>query len=160
MGDLTATVPVLEPRPAAAKQRGILRRTALLLVPGLVTLVVFPPPGLVAVVFALAVVFWWGQVAHARAGYAVTGPLLTFAAGVLRHEIHFVPVRRVQSARTWQSPFQRRRDLSTIEVDIAGSRIPPSLYDCDEAVARGIRQTLPRPSRTHLTIGDPAHLEH
>jgi putative membrane protein len=149
MGDLTATVPVLEPRPDAAKQRGIVRRTALLLVPALVTLVAFPPAGVVAVVFALAAGLWWGRVAHARAGYAVTGPLITFAAGVLRHEIHFVPVRRVQSARTWQSPFQRVRALSTIGVDIAGSRFAPSLYDCDEAVARGIRQTLPRASRTH-----------
>ena len=149
MGDLAATVPVLEPRPPAAKQRGIVRRTALVLIPAFVALVVHPPLGLVAVVLAIAVGFWWGRAAHARAGYAVTGPLVTFAAGVLRHEIHFVPVRRVQSARTWRSPFQRRRALSTIEVDIAGSRIAPSLYDCDDNVARGIRQTLPRASRPH-----------
>jgi putative membrane protein len=157
LGDVAASTPPLSPRPAAARRRGIVRRVAVLVVPATVALVVSPPIGALAIALAAGGGYLWGRTAHVLAGYASAPPVAAFAAGVFRHEVHLVPIRRVQSARTRQSPFQRRSKLSTIELDIAGTRTAPSLYDADEAIARDIRRRVPLATAPSKNLpGDPA----
>jgi putative membrane protein len=146
MGDDAWCPPVLTPRPRAALRRGVVRRVVLLAVPGFVTLVFSPPVGLAALAASCAAVPW-GRLAHRRAGHATTAVVSAFAAGVMRHRIDVVPNTRVQSARTSASPFQRRTGLATIDLDIAGTRHAPSLYDIDAANAATLQQELPRASR-------------
>jgi putative membrane protein len=154
LGDPAAAPPELTRRPRAAKRRGIVRRTVLLVIPAIVALFVFPPVGIVALAVALAAGYVWGRAAHTLAGFAVRPPVASFAAGVFRHETHLVPIARVQSARTHQSPFQRRAALSTIFLDIAGSRGAPSLYDASETTAHDIRRSVPLLTATNAT---PSH---
>jgi putative membrane protein len=156
LGDVTASTPSLTPRPPAARRRGIVRRVAVLVVPATVALVVSPPIGVLAIAVAAGAGYLWGRAAHALAGYAAAPPVAAFAAGVFRHELHLVPVRRVQSARTRQSPFQRRSKLGTILLDIAGTRTAPSLYDGDETIARDIRRRVPLATAPSTNVpGDP-----
>jgi putative membrane protein len=148
LGDVAASNPPLTRRPAAAKRRGIIRRVAVLIVPAAVALVASPAAGVVALVVAVVAGYFWGRAAHTRAGFAEAPPVIAFGAGVFQHETHLVPAARVQSARTRQSPFQRRSGLSTILLDVAGTRSAPSLYDVDAALARDIRRRLPLATAT------------
>jgi putative membrane protein len=151
LGDESVSLPTLTARPAAARRRGIVRRIALLAVPALAALVASPPVGAVALAAAVGAGFLWGRAAHRLAGFSAVGPFTVFTAGVFRHETHLVPVARVQSARTDQSPFQRRSRLSTISCDIAGTRFAPSLYDVDEVVARDLRRSIPLATAANAT---------
>jgi len=143
MGARSWTPPELQPRPTAARRRGIVRRTAPLLALAAILLVIEPIAGVIA--FGVAVVgIPWGVAAHRRAGHAVTPSITAFGAGVLHHRLHLVPIERIQSARTVQSPFQRRVDLTTFALDIAGSASAPGLYDLDVEAATSLRRALPR----------------
>jgi len=142
------TVPALEPRRPAAARRSVMRRL-LLLLPGAVGPgLVFGGVAWVTVVVALGAVPW-GRAAHRRAGHAVAGGRVALAAGVLTHRVDLVPLDRIQSARTRSSPAQRRLDLATFHVDVAGSTWvgsltrSPSLFDMDAATAAELRRTLP-----------------
>jgi uncharacterized membrane protein YdbT with pleckstrin-like domain len=148
MGDGWA-VPELERRGPAAARRAVVRRL-LLLLPGSIG------PGLrfgglswAAVALALLAVPW-GRAAQRRAGHAVAGDrFVALASGVLHHRIDLVPLDRVQSARTRSTPFQRRLDLATFRLDVAGSTWlgpltrSPGLHDMDAATADHLREALP-----------------
>lgn len=143
MGDQSWTPPPLHPRPPAARRRGIVRRTAPILAIAAIVLAFEPVAGVVVAACALGG-FAWGVVAHRRAGYAVTPAIAVFAAGVVLHRLHLVPIERIQSARAVQSPFQRRAGLTTLALDIAGSAGAPGLYDLDVPTATTLRRELPR----------------
>ena len=141
-------VPPLEPRRPAAGRRAVLRRM-LLLVPG-----GFGPgllwggsAWLTAVLIVLALP--WGRAAQRIAGHAVDSHLLALSSGVLHHRIDLVPLDRIQSARASSSPFQRRVDLATFHVDVAGATWlgpltrSPRLFDMDAATAERLHRTLP-----------------
>jgi putative membrane protein len=136
-------VPALAPRSRAAHRRARIRRVALLCVPALVAAIAFFPAGLVSVAVAVAAGWLWGDLAHRRAGYAVTAGVAVFGAGAVAHRVHIVPRRRVQSARTSSSPLQRRVGLATCSLDVAGSPAP-RLYDIDAGTAAELRTALPR----------------
>jgi len=143
MGDDSWTPAPLVPRPPAARRRGIARRTALLAFPGVVALGIDAPALVLVALLAVALLgIPWGIAAHRRAGLGVNDTVTAFAAGTFHHQTHLVPHARVQSARTIQSVFQRRSNLATIALDIAGSRAP-SLYDSDASTARSLRLRTP-----------------
>jgi uncharacterized membrane protein YdbT with pleckstrin-like domain len=109
-------------------------------VPALVVAVVWFPIGAVSVI-ASGLGVPWGRLAHRRAGHAVTGAIAVMSAGVLVHRTQIVFVARVQSSRTRQSPFQRRADLASFSLDVAGGA--PGLYDMDARTAGRLRSTVP-----------------
>jgi putative membrane protein len=143
MQDPTWRIPALRSRPEAARRRAIVRRTGGLAVLALVPAVAAFPIGLLALVVSLFGIPW-GRIAHARAGHAVTAEMTTFASGVLQYRVELVPHRRVQSARTHESPLQRRTGLATLALDVAGRGRTPRLFDMEEATARTLRRGLPR----------------
>lgn len=126
-------VPALTPRSAAARRRGIKRRTALLAIISLSAMATGPGAALLVVAMA-AVGALWGVAAHRRAGWARAGNLVVFAHGVLVQRTELVPATRVQSARVTASVFQRRAGLATAHLDVAG-RSAPHLYDLERSVA-------------------------
>jgi putative membrane protein len=130
----------LEARPPAARRRAVVRRTVLIAIPAIVAAIAFFPVGLLSLA-AAALGIPWGATAHRRAGHAVSDATAVFAAGVVSHRVQIVPVARVQSSRTAQSPFQRRSDLATLALDVAGSA--PRLYDMDATTAARLRATVP-----------------
>jgi putative membrane protein len=145
--------PALQPRTRAAHRRAIVRRSALLCVPAVAAAVAFFPEGVLSLAVAAGAGYAWGTVAHRRAGYANTDAITVFAAGAISHRVHVVPRRRVQSARTTASLFQRRAGLATCWLDIAGSPAP-HLYDIAAATAADMRTHIPRTQPVRTT--DPA----
>lgn len=142
------TVPPLQRRGPAAARRAVLRRAVLLLPSAVGPGLVWGGSAWVAVVFVLLAVPW-GRAAHGGAGYATDERLVALASGVLYHRVDLVPLDRIQSARVRSSPFQRRCDLATFHVDVAGStwRGPvsrsPHLFDVDAATADRLHRHLP-----------------
>ncbi|MCC5950480.1 MAG: PH domain-containing protein [Acidimicrobiia bacterium] len=147
--------PPLTPRTAPALRRAVLRRVVLCALLGVLLVVAWAVPGTLSdsmlagllvgvLVVATAIGVPWGRVAHARAGWARTGTVVSFAAGVISHVQSVQPINRIQSARTTASPFQRRVGLATCAMDVAGATGAPSLYDMDAVEARHLRQELPR----------------
>ena len=133
-------LPALESRPPAARRRGMVRRSLLIAIPAAIVAVVWFPAGVASLVVA-GIGLPWGRVAHRRAGHAVTDTVAVVGAGVLVHRVQIVPVARVQSSRTRSSPFQRRSELASLSLDVAGAA--PGLYDMDETTAARLRSTLP-----------------
>ena len=103
------------------------------------------PAGVVLAPLAL-VGIPWGALAHRRAGSQLDGDVLAVASGALVHHLELVPVERIQSRRTTASPFQRRLGLTTLRLDVAGSRRGPSapgLGDLLADPAIAVRRTVP-----------------
>lgn len=147
MGDHTWAVPPITPRSAVALRRAMVRRSLVLAVAVSVPVVLLPVPGALLLLVALLGIPW-GRAAHRRAGHGASATVVALTHGALHHRIDLVPLARVQSCRTYRAPLQRLNDLSTLFVDVAGSVMPPYLWDMDEAVATDLRRRLPRHSVT------------
>jgi putative membrane protein len=161
LGDLLAVCmgserwrpPALEPRPAMAQRRAVLRRTALTTLLVLPAVVALAPLGLVLAPVALLGIPW-GRLAHRRAGHALHGDVLAVASGAVVHHLELVPVERIQSRRRSSTPLQRRVHLATIRLDVAGARrgrAAPGLRDIAADLADAVRRTVPRPAPTSTT---------
>jgi putative membrane protein len=140
------------PRPPAALRRAIVRRTVVLLVLTLPLAVLAQPYGVLALAL-VPVGVPWGRAAHRRAGFAATDSTATIAKGVLLFTQELVALERLQSARTSSSPLQRRVDLATLHLDVAGSRFAPHLGDVAAVEAAHLRRELCR----YAIDGDGAH---
>ncbi|MGK2947868.1 MAG: PH domain-containing protein [Acidimicrobiales bacterium] len=137
--------PELAPRPHVARRRAVVRRTGLLAALVVPLAVVGWPAGAGMLPLALLGVPW-GRLAHRRAGSALDGEVLALAAGAVVHHLDLIPGERLQSARTSASPLQRRAQLATLHLDVAGgSRFgtAPRLFDLGELVAAGARRRPP-----------------
>ena len=64
------------------------------------------------------------------------------ASGALVHTTDLVARERLQSTGTRASPLQRRADLATLRLDVAGQSSAPSLYDVDAGDASELRLRL------------------
>jgi putative membrane protein len=150
MGSDDFRPPPLEPRPPAARRRAIVRRTALTAAVAAAIAVAWWPAGAASLPLALLGVPW-GRAAHRRAGSALSGRVLAVASGVVVHHLELVPAGRVQSARTSESPLQRRVGLATLHLDVAGGSGPlrvgaPGLGDLAADVAvSAMRRVTRRP---------------
>jgi putative membrane protein len=68
--------------------------------------------------------------------------------GRIRRETTWVPLEKVQSIRWVQGPVQRRLDLASIRLDVAGRRVTASIQDRAAAEAQQILSRLPDQART------------
>jgi putative membrane protein len=161
LGDLLAVCmgsdrwrpPPLEPRPPVARRRAVLRRTAVSALLVLPIVLALAPAGLVLTPLALLGIPW-GRVAHRRAGHALHGDVLAVASGAVVHHLELVPVERIQSRRSSSTPLQRRVDIATVRLDVAGARRgrgAPGLRDVAADLADAVRRTVPRPAPSSTT---------
>lgn len=135
----SSTVPALSPAPPAARRRAIVRATwPVAAVAALVAILAFPV-GLVALsLVPLAMVF--GELAYRGLGHA-TGPVhLESRRGAIVRRTIVIPMVRAQSARIRSSPLQRRSDLATCSVDVAGPGRRPTVVDVEQAVATDVSE--------------------
>jgi putative membrane protein len=133
-------LPELAPRPPAARRRAVVRRSLIIALPAIAVAVAWFPVGVVSLL-ASSLGVPWGRLAHRRAGHAVTDTIAVVSAGAVAHRVEIVPIARVQSSRTRQSPLQRRVDLASFSLDVAGGA--PALYDMDLTIAARLRATIP-----------------
>jgi putative membrane protein len=78
------------------------------------------------------------------------------ARGRLRRTTTWVPLEKVQSVRWVQGPVQRRLDLASIELDVAGRRTTASITDRTTAEAAELLARLPAQARVARNGADPA----
>lgn len=132
----TTPLPPLQRHPVAAAQRLRIRR-----------LLVVSPALLAAAVAGMAVdPAWWAAVplvavvalgsaelAYRGLAHGYRRGVLLSQSGALARRLVVVPADRAQSARVSTSPLQRRRDLATLAVDIAGGGPTPRVADGSRA---------------------------
>jgi len=73
--------------------------------------------------------------------------------GRVCRETTWVPLEKVQSVRWVQGPYQRRLDLATVFLDVAGRRVRAAIEDRDAAEAGEILGRLPDLARAARTRG-------
>ena len=78
------------------------------------------------------------------------------ARGRLRRTTTWVPLEKVQSVRWVQGPVQRRLDLASIELDVAGRRTTASITDRSTAEAAELLARLPAQARVARNGANPA----
>jgi putative membrane protein len=78
------------------------------------------------------------------------------ARGRIRRETTWVPLEKVQSVRWAQGPLQRRLDLASIRLDVAGKRVTASIQDRSAAEAGEMLRRLPGLARAARSQGRPA----
>ena len=106
------------------------------------------PPALAAVgvlVAALAFGLWRGARQHACVGWRLDAEGLAVRRGTLWQSETRVPASRVQHLDIKRGPLQRRRDLSTLIVHTAGTRLSTvSVPHLDAGDAERLRDALSR----------------
>jgi putative membrane protein len=142
--------PSLVPAPPVARRRAVVRRVAVAAVlVGLVVLLVRPPlatggPAAGAVLLGAVLL---GLDAYRGLGLGRAGRLVATRTGSLVRTTWLVPDARAQSARVRSSPFQRRHDLGTLHLDVAGLRQAARVVDRPDprcaALATDVLATLP-----------------
>jgi putative membrane protein len=143
MGDRSWSPPPLIQRPDSARRRARFRRCALLAVLLIGPAGVAWPLGLVLLALVAAGVPW-ARLAHRSAGHGTSPSLVALARGAIHHRLDLVPLARIQSCRTSAGPLDRRRRLTVLHLDIAGSARAPSLRDIDAGTGAGLLRSLPR----------------
>jgi putative membrane protein len=76
--------------------------------------------------------------------------------GRLRRTTTWVPLEKVQSIRWVQGPVQRRLDLASVQLDVAGRRTSASITDRPTAEANEILARLPAQTRAARLAATPA----
>ncbi|NLV56354.1 MAG: PH domain-containing protein, partial [Acidimicrobiales bacterium] len=135
-----AEPPPLLPPPPAARRRAWVRSVgpvALLVVAvGTAVLLLDAAPSVVAAfgvaaVLALAGAATAAEVGFAARGWTATPELVVAREGGLIRVTALVPSAKVQSTRLRSSPFQRRVDLATLALDVAGRGDTPRILDVE-----------------------------
>lgn len=140
--------PTTRRHPAGAVRRAVVRR-CLRLVPltavfgGVVTGL---DGAVVAAVVGLVVAVPTGWLAGRRLRSGWTDSCIVTERGLVTWTRTVVPVRRIQSMRIDQNPFQRRLGLATVHLDVAGSVTAVELRDLSVADAVGLPDLLDMPT--------------
>jgi putative membrane protein len=136
-------IPLL-PMPPAARAKRIWRAVAVVGVLTAVTLVVLDPPlgfiGLLSAGVALPAAFG----AYRALGWRRDADVVLARDGVLVRRTSVTPVYAPQSLRLTSSPFQRRRGLATLRIELArtGRARDPRLVDLAVHDAERLQRTL------------------
>lgn len=130
----TAPFPDLEPAPRAALAPIVGRRVGPTLAAVAVLVALAGPWGLVALP-AVGVAGALGVAHHRALGHRVERSHLHLRRGALERRHVVSPVARTQSGRVRTTPFQRRRGLATLRVDLAGSVQDVVAPDLEESTA-------------------------
>jgi len=134
----------LQPMPPAAQTRRIWRAVAVVVVATAGTLVLLDPPlgllGLLTAGVALPAAFG----AYSALGWRRDADLVLARDGVFVRRTSVTPVQAPQSVRVTSSPFQRRRDLATLRLELARTSRArdPRLIDVTAADAERLQRTL------------------
>ncbi len=76
---------------------------------------------------------------------------LVAARGRIRRTTTWIPLEKVQSIRWEQGPVQRRLQLASVRLDVAGRRTTGSVQDRDVAEADDLLRRLPALTRAART---------
>jgi len=121
----------LTPMPAGARDRRLARAAIVTAAAAAVTLIILGwPTGLVGMTAAVALIP--AALASYRAlGWAMHGDVVVARSGWLVQRLSVTPSTALQSVRLTSSPFQRRRRLASLRLEIARSRgaLDPRLLD-------------------------------
>ena len=138
---LPAAVPLppLVPAPPAARRRALVRSgvtggSAGLVLAGIA--VAATPQLLAAAALVLVAALLRGEASYRGLGLARRASLTHAQAGALTRNRTIVPDERVQSAAVVRTLFQRRRDLGSVRLDLAGDAV--GVLDRDTAEARAV----------------------
>lgn len=129
--------------PAAARSRRLVRAVlASALLTGLALAITRNPVGLLALLSA-AVTVPAALVAYRALGWSVDAQVVTARAGLLVRRTTVTPIVAPNSVQVSRSPFQRRRDLATVRLEIArsGGR-DPRLLDLGDRDADRLQRSL------------------
>jgi putative membrane protein len=99
-----------------------------------------------------------GLASYRSLGWAVTGNLVVARSGWLVRRLSVTPVAALQSVRLSSSPFQRRRGLATLRLEIARSRggRDPGLIDLSADVGAALLARLAAETvRTRSAVAEP-----
>lgn len=134
----------LQPMPTAARTRRLIRAAVIIVVFTAITWVLLDwPLGLLgAAVAVLALPAALG--AYRALGWRYDGDVVLARHGWLVRHTSTTPVPAPQSVSVSSSPFQRRRDLATLRLEIARTRgaADPRLIDVHRKDAEGLQRTL------------------
>lgn len=130
----STTVPSLAPAPRPARRRAIVRAMWPAAVVAALVAVLAYPLGLVALLL-LPLAGAYGELAYRGLGHATGHAHLMSRRGAVVRRTIVMPMVRAQSARVRSSPLQRRSDLATCVVDVAGPGRRPAVIDVEQATA-------------------------
>lgn len=127
----------LEPMPARARTRRIMRAALVALVATVVSVLVAGAVGLLALALLVPLVTW-ALAAYRALGHAEHEDVIIARSGALLRRTAFVPITRLVSLELSASPLQRRARLATLALQIAGSNAAndPRLHDLDDQLAQ------------------------
>lgn len=134
----------LQPMPTAARSRRLVRAAAVVVVITAITWTLLEWPlgtlGLAAVLVAVPAAL----AAYRALGWHQDGRVVLARAGWLVRRTSITPVHAPQSVSVSSSPFQRRRDLATLCLEIARTRgaADPRLIDLLHEDAERLQRTL------------------
>ena len=151
--------PDLRVAPVAARRRLWFRRLAPLvgLIGGLITYLAATGAwtAWVFLLFLLLVpVGLVAEQAYRGLGHATSPGFVLARRGGLFRETVVVPVAKTQSSRLVESPFQRRLDLATLYLDVAGAGRTPAILDAERVRLDGLRHTALYTSAARADEGD------
>jgi putative membrane protein len=78
----------------------------------------------------LAFSFWVATTTYRQTAYAIDSQFLYIRSGFLALSFFVIPLARIQLAALTQSPFQRRKGLANLRIDVAGSSRMPAEIPC------------------------------
>lgn len=92
--------------------------------------------------------------AYRGLGHATSPGFVLARRGGLFRETVVVPVAKTQSSRLVESPFQRRLDLATLYLDVAGTGRTPAILDAERDRLDGLRHAALYTSAARADEGD------
>jgi len=78
----------------------------------------------------VAISFWVAATTYRQTAYAIDSQFLYIRSGFLSLAFFVIPLARIQLAALTQSPFQRRKGLANLRLDVAGSSRMPAEIPC------------------------------
>ena len=145
-----AAAVTLQPMPAAARTKRVVRAAVATAVLTTIATSVMGARGLVALTAALPFLLLAGA-SYRALGWAQTGDVVVARAGLLVRRTAWTRPRQLQSVGLHQTPFQRRVGLATLSVHVArnkGGRGDPRMIDLGASDAQRLLRQLPALSRT------------
>jgi len=147
--EFAASLDQLDPLPRRARQRYAFRSALTALALAAPGAVLFFPWGLLALLLVVPGAFY-GLLRYRAAGHELSGERLVLRFRRLARTTVVVPRGRLQSRGYSVSPFQKRKGLATLAVEVASGSGGAAfrLADVEAEVAEGLIQALPQRPRT------------
>lgn len=122
-------LPELIPAPPAARRRAWVRRVGPVVLVALAWAALTRSPWALLLLLASIPAGYLADLAYRGLGHAATGSFVFARRGGLVRELVAVPIAKTQSSLLSSSPFQRRVDLGTLQLGVAGRGRSPAIID-------------------------------